>query len=760
MFLHYNVKVISYCLKKVGTESLMNKNNIFYILVTGVFGILIWLVLQHGYVPSADGLPIDQLPTKPLENQSLSEDLLHRFQHPFAIFLLQIITVIIFARLFGWLAIKIRQPTVIGEIIAGIVLGPSLIGLLFPNVFAFIFPPSSISNLHFLSQVGLILFMFIVGMELDMQILKRQSKAAVIISHSSIIFSYFLGVLLACFLYDEFAPKNVAFSSFALFMGITMSITAFPVLARIIQERGLAKTNLGITVITCAAIDDITAWCLLAVVIAFVKAGGIAGGLITILLVVLYLLFMLFAARPILNRLANRYFTRETVNKPVVAFIFAILLFSAYLTELIGIHALIGAFVAGVIIPNNLEFRQVITEKIEDVSLVLLMPLFFAYTGLRTQIGLLNNQHLWILSFLIICVAVTGKFFGSSLAARFLGKPWKDSLLIGALMNTRGLMELVVLNIGLDLGVLSPAIFTMLVLMALVTTFMTGPAIDLITYLFTKKPTAEELAKLQNCYRILIPFGIPQAGGRLLQLADQLTIKDDKATEVTALHLTSGADVSIQEAKVFEVEGFVPILNTAKELGVEIKTQYKVSDNISREIVNFANAGRYNLMFVGSSRSMFSKNETGGRAKYFFDDAKCTVGVLVDRGFQQINQMMIVIDKPSDAFLLTIGTQFIKRPETQITVWDQLNNLNSNETLSGLLTAENKTQITKVEDKLIENAFLDKHELIVVSLEYWNKLKKQQAEWINYSPSILIVNKEKDPMTDSSRLKRFARKNK
>jgi hypothetical protein len=300
----------------------------------------------------------------------------------------------------------------------------------------------------------------------------------------------------------------------------------------------------------------------------------------------------------------------------------------------------------------------------------------------------------------------------------------------------------------------------MLVLMALITTFMTGPALDFITYLFAKKPTADELANIQNGFRILIPFGIPQAGSRLLQLANQITGNENSSVHITALHLTAGADVSIQEAKIFEKEGFIPILHIAKELGVDIKTQYKVSDNISREIVNYANAGRFNLMFVGSSRSMFSSNETGGRAKYFFDDAKCTVGVLVDRGFQQINQTMIIIDKPSDFFLLTIGTQFLKRPDKQITVWDQLNNLNSNESLSGLLTEENKNQITKVENKSIDNAYLDKHELIIVSIEYWNKLKKLHAEWINYSPSILIVNKEKDATTDSNRLKRFARKNK
>jgi len=629
----------------------MNKNNLFYFLMTVVFGYLMWLIIQQGHTLEVQKVEQAGVLVSKHESANFFSDILHQLHHSFAIFLLQIICIILVARLFSWLVIKIKQPTVIGEIIAGIVLGPSLVGLIFPDFFGFIFPSNSLSNLHFLSQVGLILFMFIVGMELDLQVLKRQSKAAVIISHASIIFPYFLGVALAYFLYLEFAPKNVDFTSFALFMGIAMSITAFPVLARIVQERGMTKSSVGLTVITCAAVDDISAWCLLAIVIAIVKAGGIGGGLATILMSGVYILFMLFVARPLLQRLANRYFTRETVNKPVVAFVFVILLISAFLTETIGIHALFGAFVAGIIIPTNLEFRRVITEKIEDVSLVLLMPLFFFFFCLCSQIVLLNTTHLCLICFLVIIVAVVGKFIGSALAARIVGKSWKDSLIIGALMNTRGLMELVVLNIGYDLGVLSSEIFTILVLMALITTFMTGPAIDLVNFLFTKKSNKEEFEKNQNDFRVLIPFGIPQAGSRLLQLVDQVIGRKNQSTDITALHLTSGADVSIQKAKVFEKEGFLPILQTAKDLLIDLNTQYKVSNNVNREIVKMANDGRFNLMVVGSSRSMFSDNETGGRAKYFFDDVNCTVGVLVDRGFQKISQMMLIIDKPSDLFL-------------------------------------------------------------------------------------------------------------
>jgi Kef-type K+ transport system membrane component KefB len=324
-------------------------------------------------------------------------------------------------------------------------------------------------------------------MELDIGILKRSAHDAIVVSHASIIFPYFLGVGLAYFLYQNYAPDNISFTAFALFIGIAMSITAFPVLARIVQERNLTKDHLGTLAITCAAVDDVTAWSLLAVVIAIVKAGNITGALFTIFFSVLYVLFMLLVVKRLLNKIAQTHFTRETVNKPVLAILFGILLMSSYLTEVIGIHALFGAFMAGVIIPANQAFRRVLAEKIEDFSLVFLLPLFFVYTGLRTQIGLLNDPSLWVVCLIIIAVAVTGKFFGSALAAKFVGQSWRDSLVLGALMNTRGLMELVVLNIGYDLGVLTPEIFAMMVLMALITTFMTGPAIDLVDYINKRK---------------------------------------------------------------------------------------------------------------------------------------------------------------------------------------------------------------------------------------------------------------------------------
>jgi len=463
---------------------------IFYALMLLVFGTAIYQVLQKGRLQENaihQGAAVAGQQKTGTSLQLFTESFSSNLGHPLPILLLQIMVIVIVVRIFGFLFNKIRQPVVIGEIVAGIVLGPSILGAFFPAGFNFIFPAASFINLQFLSQVGLMLFMFVIGMELDINLIRKQAREAVIISHASILIPYTLGMTLALYLFKQFAPPTISFSSFALFMGIAMSITAFPVLARIIQERNLTRTKLGAMAITCAAADDVTAWCILAALIAIVKAGSSVSTLFTLGLVVSYLLIMLFVIQPLLKKLGTIYNKREVVSKPMMAIVFMVLLLSAYSTEVIGIHALFGAFLAGVVMPQGISFRKIVIDKIEDVSLVLLLPLFFVFTGLRTHIGLLNQGHLWITCGWIILVAVAGKFGGSTLAAKIVGQSWKDSLSIGALMNTRGLMELVVLNIGYDLGILSPEVFTMMVIMALVTTFMTSPALNLINWLFKDK---------------------------------------------------------------------------------------------------------------------------------------------------------------------------------------------------------------------------------------------------------------------------------
>ncbi|MGZ4059647.1 MAG: cation:proton antiporter domain-containing protein, partial [Bacteroidia bacterium] len=577
------------------------RNILFYIIVIGGFLLLMYWIVQTG-----KPLEADKTIKSITENPSF--DFLGMFKttvqnnvtHPLAILLLQIIVIIITARTFGFLFNKIGQPTVIGEVVAGIFLGPSIMGMWFPQYSEFLFPKASLATLQYFSQIGLMLFMFVVGMELDLKVLKTKAKDAVIISHASIIVPYTLGMCLAYFIYEEFAPANINFLSFSLFMGIAMSITAFPVLARIIQERGMTKTKLGAIAITCAAADDITAWCILAAVIAIVKAGSFSSSLFTIILALGYVFVMLKIVQPFVKKIGEVYSNKETLSLNIVAVIFGILLISSFITEVIGIHALFGAFIAGVIMPQSFSFRRILTEKVEYVALGLLLPLFFAFSGLRTQIGLLNDSHSWGICALIILIAIVGKFGGSMFAARFVGQSWRDSIAIGALMNTRGLVELIVLNIGYDLGVLSPVVFAMMVLMALITTFMTGPALDLINY-FSKHDDKSKTIKQK--FRILVSFGNPQTGKRMIKIANLLAGASN--TQITALHITPSSDINKFNAEEYEKESFKPIRSEANKLGIDIKTIYKASNDVSDEILNSANEGQYDLLIVGAGQSVF-----------------------------------------------------------------------------------------------------------------------------------------------------------
>jgi len=285
----------------------------------------------------------------------------------------------------------------------------------------------------------------------------------------------FFSNALALFLYPRLSTSNVPFTSFALFMGIAMSITAFPVLARILTDRGISKTELGAVALTCAAADDVTAWCLLALVVGVTQArmeDAIAVSVLTIG----YIAIMFLAVRPIVVRAVSRFDDRRPAGQ-VLALVGVLL--SALATEWIGIHAVFGAFLLGAVIPHNSVIARTLTDRLGDVVTILLLPAFFAFTGMRTEIGLISGTQ-WLLCGLIILVATIGKFGGTLVAARLTGMDWRGAAGLGVLMNTRGLMELIVLNLGLDLRVISPALFTMMVLMALVTTVATTPALQLL----------------------------------------------------------------------------------------------------------------------------------------------------------------------------------------------------------------------------------------------------------------------------------------
>jgi Kef-type K+ transport system membrane component KefB len=750
------------------------KNSLFYFGVTGGFTVLIYWILTIGKQLERGKIGV----VSETGSSSWSEFLIalqDNFQDPLAILLAQIVMIILVARLFGWIFKKIGQPTVIGEIIAGIVLGPSLVGMYFPGFSDALFPVESLGNLKFLSQIGLILFMFVIGMELDIKILKNKASEAIVISHASIVIPFAMGIGLSYFVYNKFAPVGVEFLSFSLFMGIAMSITAFPVLARIVQERGIHKTKLGAIVITCAAADDITAWCLLAVVIAIVKAGNFVGSLYVISLAILYVLAMVFIVKPFLKRIGDLYGSKDSIGKPVMAIFFLCLILSSYATEVIGIHALFGAFMMGAIMPDVSKFRMIFIEKVEDVAVILLLPLFFVYTGLQTEIGLINDPYLWKVTAAIIAVAVIGKFLGSALAARFVGQNWKDSLTIGALMNTRGLMELIVLNIGLELKVLTPEVFAMMVIMALVTTFMTGPALDFINFIFKSKEVAdtEEITD-QKKYRILISFGNNEKGKSLLRLANSLTKKQKNSSEITALHLSLSDDLHSFNMEEKEKNSFEPIFEESEQLKLKISTLFKVTNDIETEIVDVANQGDYDLLLVGLGKSIFEGTLLGrvlgfttriinpdrlidkftGKEGLFenspFDErtrqivakTKLPLGILIDKEFHEIDRVFIPVFKSEDSLLIDYAQKLISNNNSKIVVLDVNSHVRTNFVIqSAVNSLEQKypDNMKIVSENSVDKAFLESQDLMLISLEGWKILMDSNAGWLAGVPSVLII---------------------
>ena len=391
--------------------------------------------------------------------------------------LLQLIVILVVVQIFGYLCGRIGQQWVIGEILAGLALGPSLLGAFWPGLKIQLFPAAALPTLQTLGDIGLVLYMFSLGARLDTHLMLRQSRTAIVTSISTILLPLFIGALLGFFLYPGLAGQHANLVSFMLLVGTAMAVTAFPVLARLLAEKDMLGTRVGMLALTCAAIDDVIAWCLLATVVALIHARGLTSLLLTIGLTILFIGFMLGMLRPLLA-----YADRRIQSKQVlVALSIILLLLSAYATNAIGIHPVFGAFLMGIILPRRTVFIEQV-RSLDQVNNLLFLPLFFVYSGLRTQIGLISAPALWLICLLVLAVACAGKILSGSLSVRWMGESWRESLSLGVLMNTRGLVDLIVLNIGLDLGVLSPTLFAMLVIMAIVTTMMASPLLPLLGY--------------------------------------------------------------------------------------------------------------------------------------------------------------------------------------------------------------------------------------------------------------------------------------
>ncbi|MDR1504286.1 MAG: cation:proton antiporter [Prevotella sp.] len=757
------------------------RNLVFYTSIIGLFSALIYFIVRVG----RHNLEAKQNVYGLASTTSAWNDFIHHltedFGAPVAILLLQIVVILLAVRIFGWICQKIGQPTVVGEIFAGVVLGPSLLGHYFPQVSEFLFPVSSLENIRFLSQIGLILFMFIVGMELNLKTLKNRANNALIISHTSIAVCFTLGVLVAYYLFGNFTHQSTIFLPFALFMGIAMSIAAFPVMARIIHERGINKTPLGATIITCAAIDDITAWCLLAAVIAVVKAGSFASSLFIILLALLYVLAMFKIVRPFLKRIADLQSSNRTISKSVIGVFFLILFLSAYATEVIGIHALFGAFLAGVIMPPNLNFRNLFTEKIEDVSLVLLLPLFFVFTGLRTEIGLLNEPGLWMICGGIVFLAIFGKTMGSAIAARFVGNNWKDSLTIGALMNTRGLMELVVLNIGLDLGILTPEVFAMMVVMALTTTFMTSPLLSIIDKVFKKKQADTDLVQ-EDKYKILVWFQSPEMGRKLMFVANSFIRKKQASSELTMLHLSEGNLLYQYGIEEEEEEMFKPVEEEAHSLQQSFIPVFKVVGDTNNSVAKIANKGDYDFLLIGYQGSVLSDNVLGrflgfsnrilhlpnylltklGNQKKWsrmllapLDEGQRTivsksdmpVGIFVDRGIDKglvsMRNIFVPILDEDDIFVGDFMERLAENSYVRITLWDAIGLMDTSmDFIKSVraIKAINPYLFQLWNNNIpIDSDILKKQDLIMISLNSWKELDSRNPKLMKDAPSTLVL---------------------
>ncbi len=608
--------------------------------------------------------------------------------------LLALVVVIATARAMGWLFRSASQPQVVGEILAGIVLGPSLLGRLAPGAEGYLFPAAVGPFLNIIAQVGVILYMFLVGLELDPALLRKRGHTTVAISHASIITPFLLGATIALYLYPKLSTHDVPFTCFSLFLGVSMSVTAFPVLARILTDRGIHKTRMGVIALTCAAVDDVTAWCMLAFVVSVARAQA-TGALATIAMALGFILLMILVVRPAMVRLSLLYGNRGRLTQGVMASIFIALLISASATELIGIHAVFGAFALGAVIPHDSGMARELTDRLEDIVIVLLLPAFFAYTGLRTQIGLVNGYEQWMMCAMIVIVASIGKFGGSLIAARITGLDWRDSAALGVLMNTRGLMELIVLNIGLEMNVISPTLFAMLVIMALITTFATTPILHLITRkqlpdvhpfpelgTFSPEPAvapqaATRVAQYPASHpaphaaprpaqppsrpmlvgtehsAILVPVSNPEGVAVLIELALAATPHDAPPPRVLALVKTPSGGVrsGLREADQ-RVPPRSPALSAALDLalarGSIITPQAVWTTNPAADILAFASEPQIGWLLMGAHRAVFGSDIMGGVVREILDKARALpvhVAVVIHGGERPLDRVFAVVDR-------------------------------------------------------------------------------------------------------------------
>ncbi len=604
------------------------------------------------------------------------------------VLIIQIAVILLLSRLLGMAMRHVHQPQVIGEMLAGIMLGPSLLGLVHHGAWMnALFPLSSRGNLDVLSQLGVMLFMFLVGLELDHKLLRGQGRAALVTGTVGIVVPFISGAILAAFLIytkPEITGNVPSPLVLCLFMGAAMSITAFPVLARILTERNLHKTKSGSLAVVCAAMDDVMGWCILAFVLAIAHMKGIgnetashhnavASAIKTVVLSAGYVAIMVLVVRKLLGRLQAHYETRGYLSQNVLAVVFLLLLGSALATASIGIHQIFGAFMFGAVMPKDGGFIKHLSEKIEDFTVLFLLPLFFAYTGLRTRLDLLGSPSLWMICAIIVMVAIFGKFGGVTLAARFFGMNWRQSSLLGVLMNTRGLMELIILNIGYTFGVLSNQLFAMMVVMALVTTFMTTPLMRLLYSPARQKKELEEAAREEAekvaGLNVIVPVSFKGTASSLVRIGTMLIGNDPG--RLYALHLDRPEEVE-RRAKnaLIEADEVLEIAqDVARAAHVSVNAVSFVSRNIGADIVDAVKRYHASWVVLGWHKPIFFKSVFGATVGQVVRQAPANVAILVNKGLGEVRRIIVpYLGEEQDRGALIAAERLGRLPGVKVTI--------------------------------------------------------------------------------------------